>query len=111
MGSVLCSSSPSRPGRLRKGAAKDREPRRGNEGVVVVGRLFTSLQFKTVCHMRSGRPICAPPRLSEVFPPALPLKLCLIDGGPLSSFQERLLRASSFSPPPGDLWCDVLGFV
>ena len=36
----------------------------------------------------------------------------LIDDGPLSSFQGR--SSSAFLPrlsPPGDRWCDVLGFV
>ncbi len=57
--------------------------------------------------------ICAPPRLSEVSP-TLPLKRfqCSTDDGPLSSFQGRSSSASSFhASPPGDRWCDVLGFV
>ena len=55
------------------------------------------VQFKMVS-MRSERPICAPPRLSEV-PPTMPLKrfnIRLIDDGLLSSFQRRSSSASPF---------------
>ena len=68
MGSVLCSSSPSRPGRLRRGATKDREPRRGNERVVVVGRLFTSVQDGVLC-VREGPYALRP--VSQRFSPSL----------------------------------------
>ena len=56
---------------------------------------FNLVQFKMVS-MCSEKPICTSPSLLEVFP--LPLKWfqCLIDDGPLSSFQERSSSASSF---------------
>ena len=43
------------------------------------GRQFSSVQFKMAC-MRSEKPTCAPPRLSQVSP-TLPLKRfqCLSD--------------------------------
>ena len=47
--------------------------------------------------MRSEKPICAPPRLSEVSP-TLPLKrFQCSDDGPLSSFQGRSSTTSSFN--------------
>ena len=47
--------------------------------------------------MRSEKPICAPPRLSEVSP-TLPLKrFQCSDDGPLSSFQGRSSSALSFN--------------
>ena len=45
--------------------------------------------------MHSEKPICAPPRLSEIFP-TLPLNGHLTDDGPLSSFQGRSSSPSSF---------------
>ena len=46
--------------------------------------------------LRSGKPTCAPPRLSEVSPTLLNSSYVrLIDNGPLSSFQRR---SSSVSP-------------
>ena len=57
-----------------------------------------SVQFKMVS-MRSEKPICAPPRLSEV-PPTFHWSGSndrLIDDGPLSSFQGRSSSASSFN--------------
>ena len=61
------------------------------------------------------KPICAPPRLSEVSP-TLPLKRfqCSSDWRwPSRPFQEDLSRNIAFPHlfPPGDRWCDVLGFV
>ena len=53
----------------------------------------SSVQFKMVC-MRSEKPICAPPCLSEVSTMS-PLTR-LTDDGPLSSFQGRSSSASSF---------------
>ena len=58
---------------------------------------FSSVQFKMVS-MCSEKPICAPPRLSEVFPPS-PFKWfqsSTTDNGPLSSFQGKSSSASSF---------------
>ena len=55
-------------------------------------------QFKMV-FMHLEKPICAPPRLSEVFP-AFPWNgsnVCLVDDGPLLSFQGRLSSASSLN--------------
>ena len=48
--------------------------------------------------MRSEKPICAPPRLSEVSPssPLNQFNVRLIDDGPLSSLQGRSSSASSF---------------
>ena len=82
--------------------------------------------------MRSKKPICASPRLSEASP-TLPLKefQCLIDDGPLSAFQGRSSSASFsfhffsflffffyllfFSTPLSSkrsmVWRDVLSFV
>ena len=67
----------------------------------------------TLQHMPVKTPMPSP--ISQKFP------LCclsnssivsLTDDGLFSSFQERPLNASSFCvSPPGDLWCDVLGFV
>ena len=56
-----------------------------------------SLQFKMVC-MRLEKPICAPPRLSEVssMSPLKRFQCSFIDDGPLSSFQGRSSSASSF---------------
>ena len=56
------------------------------------------VQFK-MAYMCSGKPISAPPRLSEVSPTLVLLRKIVL----------RLLfqRLS----PPGDQWCDVLGFV
>ena len=47
--------------------------------------------------LRSEKPICAPPRLSDVSPTS-PLKRCQCSShdGPLSSFQGRSSSASSF---------------
>ena len=64
--------------------------------------------------VRSEKPIRADPRLSEVFP-MLPLKQfqCLIDDGPLSSFQGRWSSASWFFATPLQAidgvmsWCRV----
>ena len=56
----------------------------------------TSVQFKMV-FMRSEKPICVPPRISEVSP-TLPLKrFQCSDDSPLSSFQGRSSSASSFN--------------
>ena len=58
---------------------------------------FSSVQFKMVS-MLSGKPICAPSRLSGVSP-VLPLKQfqcwSVIDDGPFSSSKGRSLSASS----------------
>ena len=59
------------------------------------------VQFKMVI-MRLEKPVCTPPRLSEVSP-TLPLKrfqcsnVHLVDDGPLLSFQGRLSITSSFN--------------
>ena len=55
-----------------------------------------------VC-MRSDKPICAPPRLSEVSP-TLPLKR-------FQCHSFRLALPFQCLSPPRDRWCDVLGFV
>ena len=67
------------------------------------------VQFRMVS-MRSDKPLCASPRLSlsQKFPPTLPLKRFQY-----SSFQGISSSASSLFQrlsPPGDQWCDVLGF-
>ena len=71
------------------------------------------VQFKMLS-MCPEKPIimCSIPSLKRS--PMLPLKRfqCLTNDDPLSSFQGRSSRASSFhTSPPGDRWCDVLGFV
>ena len=62
-------------------------------------RYGSSVQFGSRWYiiMRSEKPICAPPRLSEISATS-PLKRfqCLIDDGPLSSFQGRSSSTSSF---------------
>ena len=62
-------------------------------------RQLSSVYFKMV-FVRSENPICAPPRLSDVFPTKRRLwnssNVCLIDDGPFSFFQGRLSSASSF---------------
>ena len=45
--------------------------------------------------MRSEKPICAPPRLSDVSP-TLPFQIVPLSDGPLSSFPGRSSNASSF---------------
>ena len=74
--------------------------------------VFSSVQFKMVS-MCSEKPICVPPRLSDVSP-MLPLNssnVRLIDEVPFSSFEGSLNTSSFHASPPGDRWCDVLGFV
>ena len=75
---------------------------------------FSSVQFKMVS-MRSGRPICAPPRLSGVSP-MLPLKQfqCWFDWRwPFIVLSKKIFERFLFLrlSPPGDQWCDFLGFV
>ena len=77
---------------------------------------ISSVQFKMVS-MRSVKPIqlCAPPRLSEV-PPTLPLKQfqCSSDWRWSSLVLSRKVVSRFLFPrlsPPGDQWCDVLGFM
>ena len=67
--------------------------------------------------MRSEKPIqlCTPPRLSEV-PPTLPLKQfqCSSLWRWSSVVLSRKIVSRFIFPrlsPPGDRWCDVLGFV
>ena len=65
--------------------------------------------------MRSEKPICAPPRLSEVSP-TLPFKRfqCPSDWQwpSLVLWRKIVLRFLFLRvSPPGDRWCDVLGFV
>ena len=77
-------------------------------------RRVSSVQFKMVS-MLSEKSIRAPPRLSEVFPTS-PLKRfqCLSDSQRPSLVLSRktvwrfLFQCLS---PPGDRWCDVIGFV
>ena len=65
--------------------------------------------------MRSEKSICAPPRLSEVFPTS-PLKQfqCSSDWQWPSLVLSRKIVERFLFPhlsPPGDQWCEVLGFV
>ena len=65
--------------------------------------------------MRSEKPICAPPCFSEVSPTS-PLKRfqCLSDWRWPSLVLSRTIVYRFLFPrlsPPGDRWCDVLGFV
>ena len=65
--------------------------------------------------MRSEKPICAPPRLSEVSP-TLPLKRfqCPSDWQWPSLVLSRKIVLRFLFPrlsPPDDRWCDALGFV
>ena len=71
------------------------------------------VQFK-ILFMCSEKPIimCSIQSLKKSL--MLPLKWfqCLTNNDPLSSFQGRSSRASSWhTSPPGDQWRDVLGFV
>ena len=68
--------------------------------------------FKSTC---SEKPICAPSRLSEV---SLTLRLkqfqCSSDWQwPFLILSRKIVRCFLFPcpSPPGDQWCDVLGFV
>ena len=80
----------------RRNKSKQKSTNTGKKGVGVNRNQDTELeglvQLKLVS-MPSEKPICAPPRLSEVSP-TLPLKP-LIRDGPLSSFQGRSSSASS----------------
>ena len=62
---------------------------------------FSSVQFKMVS-MRSGRPICAPPRLSKVSP-MLPLRhssnIGLIDDGPFLVLSRKIVERFHFLQP------------
>ena len=75
---------------------------------------WNTLYWKEVCpRPRKSlvwRPVCA---LLNLFFPRKITSWGLIDDGCLSSYQGRLLSASSFffTPLPGDWWCNVLGFV
>ena len=62
--------------------------------------------------MRSEKPICAPPRLSEVSPssPLNQFNVRLIDDGPLPSFQGRSSSASSFHTSLLQAIDDVVSF-
>ena len=79
--------------------------------------LFCSVQFKMVS-MRSEKPICAPPLLSDVSPTA-PLKRFFQCSSVLTMALSRPVKedrlALRFLFPrlssPGDRWCDVFGFV
>ena len=76
--------------------------------------MFSSVQFKVVS-MRSEKPICAPLRLSEVFP-KLPLKRFQGSSDwrwPSLDLSMKIVERVLFQrlSPPGDQWCDVLGFV
>ena len=75
---------------------------------------FSSIQFKMVSVL-SEKPICAPPRLSE-FSPASPLNRfqCSSDWRwPSHLLSMEIVKRFLFPrlSPPGDRWCDVLGFV
>ena len=81
---------------------------------VLVYPQFSSVQLKMVS-MRSEKPICAPPRLSEVSP-TLPLKRfqCSSDWRWPSLVLSRKIVWRFLFPRlslPGDRWCGVLGFV
>ena len=78
---------------------------------------FRSVQFKMV-YMCSEKPTCAPPRLSEVSPTlsftALTMVPMLCDWRwPSLVLWRKIVKAeaSVHASPPGDRWCDVLGFV
>ena len=73
-----------------------------------------SVQFNMV-YMRSENPYALHP-VSQKFPQHClwnGSNVRLIDDGPLSSFQRKIVQRLLFPrlAPPGDRWCDVLGFV
>ena len=75
---------------------------------------FSAVQVKMI-YMRSERPICALPRLFDVFP-TLPSKQlqCSSDWRWTSLVLSRKVDERFRFPrvsPPGDRWCDILGFV
>ena len=77
---------------------------------------FSLVQFKMVS-MRSKKPIilCVPPYLSEVSP-TLPLKRFQSSSDwrwPSLVLSRKIVQRFLFPrlSPPGDRWCDVLGFV
>ena len=69
------------------------------------GRKRSLVHFTMVCS-RSGKPVCAPPCLSEVSP-VLPLKQFQCSSDFWSLERNLFLRYS----PPGERQCNVLGFV
>ena len=80
-------------------------------------RWFCRHQFSSRWYLCAGseKPICTPPRLSEVCP-TLPLKRfqCSSDWRrPSLVFSRKIIERFLFPrlSPPGDRWCDVLGFV